>query len=135
MSFLAPPTFDEPIDIGPEPSADPPPGMQAVMNLSRIVHLRCLVERARRALDEATLYAQSRVYDDDLTKDFDLCEQELRAVQETVKSLHKALTRITQGMGVSLAAQLGSSRVTPPAGAPGVSGGGVSPPSVSSGRV
>jgi hypothetical protein len=117
--FLAPPNpFREPIDIGPEPT-EPSESMKPVMTFARVVHLACLVERARRAADEATLYALSKVYDPELEVEFGFAESTLQGITNTLSALHATLSKSLKSSGTALSSRVSSS---PSAGPPGSAG-------------
>lgn len=103
--FLQPPEMCEPLDVGgPEPLPEPSPGMQKVMNLSRAVHLQCCIERARRLVDDAALFAaSSRVYGDEMQADFDLAGEALRAMRSELGELGASLKKVLNDLGKELA--------------------------------
>lgn len=114
MSFLAPPTIEEPIDVGPEPPPDPPQGMKTVMNFARIIHFRALIERARRAVDEAALYGQSKVYGELIEEDFKVFTHALRNLHAPLDELVKTLSKIISVEGKEIAETLPSPTVLKP---------------------
>ncbi len=130
MSLLASPNpFKEPIDIGPEPTKDPSPQRAKVLDFAKVVHLSCLVERVRRAADEAALYAQSKVYAPDMVNDFAHTTEVLQFITTSLGELGSAFKLIIS----ETAADLSGSVVLPAAGASGGIGGAKpAPPSVMS---
>jgi hypothetical protein len=104
MSLLAPPTIDIPELEGPELPPEPSPGMQKVMNLSRAVHLQCCIERARRLVDDAALYAAtSRVYGEDMQADFDHAGTALRLSRDHLRDMASDLRKVIAELGKELA--------------------------------